>query len=96
MKTLVFALTAAACAALGAVESPPVQAGCETKWNNSSRYTICRYGNTVSMRGFDFNTGSFWTQRCTNSGGGYSRCSGTDANGNFWVCRYTPWGRTCF
>ena len=96
VKSLVLALTAAGCCAFSALSPPRAEAACETKWHLSSRYTICRYGNSVNVQGFDISTGSFWTQNCTNSGGGYSQCNGIDSNGNFWACMYTPMGRQCF
>ena len=76
-------------------------ASCYTKFDYSSgnSYTVCQNQNNTTIRGYNSQTGSMWSQN-QNSNGTYS---GTDSNGNYYTGNnktgsYTNFGtgKTCF
>ena len=95
MKRSAFALTAVICCAFGAIYPPSAKA-CEVKRSGTSQYTICRAGSTVMMRGYDWSTGSSWNQTCHGVGTGFTTCSGTDADGDYWSCTHSAIGSQCY
>lgn len=76
----------------------PAQAGCQNvQGSYGSQYYICRMGSTVSLQGSNLRTGSFWSESCYGVDKNFGGCSGTDANGNYWSCNWSPYnGRNCY
>ena len=76
-------------------------AGCYSKYDYTSgnNYQVCNNGNSTTIRGNNFSTGSNWSQT-QRSNGSYS---GTDSSGNFYTGNNNSGfyqnfgtGRTCF
>lgn len=82
----------AAAAALATLVAMPAVAACYgsdsfyTCNDDGNRYTVQRFGDTTSMRGYNAETGSSWSQRSTTYGD-TTTTRGYSADGGSWSMR---------
>ena len=50
----------------------------------------------MTLQGFDWSTGSTWSQNCYGVGTGHTMCTYVDSAGNTKTCTYGMLGTQCF